>query len=185
MGLTNNKTKYQFSKQELATLLHDFNKDLGALPKDLPKEVTIWDETLRDGEQTPGVFLTLEEKIKIAQALDEIGTGKIAVGFPAISQGELDIVRTINNEGFKTATILGVARPIIADIDKCLQCDLEEIVLVMPMSDLHLKILHHTQESQIEMIQTAFDYTKDHNLRFNWVCEDGTRTNPDHLIRIS
>jgi isopropylmalate/homocitrate/citramalate synthase len=184
MGLINNKTKYQFSKHELATLLHDYNKDLGALPKDIPKKVTIWDETLRDGEQTPGVFLTLEEKIKIARALDEIGTGKIAVGFPAISQGELDIVRAINHEGFKS-TILGVARPIITDIDKCLQCDLDEIVLVMPMSDLHLKILHHTRESQIEMIQTAMDYTKDHKLRFNWVCEDGTRTNPDHLIRIS
>ena len=67
MGLTNHKTKYQFSKVELSTLLHDYNKDLGALPTNLPKEVTIWDETLRDGEQTPGVFLTLEEKIKIAQ----------------------------------------------------------------------------------------------------------------------
>ena len=183
MGLTNHKTKYQFSKLELSALLHDYNKDLGALPDNIPKEVTIWDETLRDGEQTPGVFLTLEEKIQIARALDEIGTGKIAVGFPAISQGELNTVRTLSHEGFNS-TILGIARPKITDIDKCLQCDLEEIVLFMPISDLHLKIMHHTRESQMEMIQTAFDYAADHKIRFNWVCEDGTRAHPDHLINI-
>ena len=82
------KAQYKFTKEELRELLYDFNKEKGALPSDRPRKVSIWDETLRDGEQTPGVFLTLDEKIKIASFLDEIGTGKIAAGFPAISSGE-------------------------------------------------------------------------------------------------
>ncbi|QEE14286.1 LeuA family protein [Promethearchaeum syntrophicum] len=178
------KAKYKFSKEELRDLLYDFNKEKGALPSDRPREVSIWDETLRDGEQTPGVFLTLDEKIKIATFLDEIGTGKIAAGFPAISPSELDIVKNISNLGLSNSTILGIARPKESDINACLKCDLNEIVLFMPISDLHLKIMNFSREQQIEMIQKAFDCAKDHGLKFNWVSEDGTRAQPEHLLEI-
>ncbi len=175
---------YRYSKSELKELLFDYNSHPGVLPENRPKNIEIWDETLRDGEQTPGVFLKLEDKIEIAQALNDIGTSKIAVGFPAVSPSELDIVRQINHIGLDHATILGIARPIISDIEKCLKCDLEEIVLFMPISDLHLKILNETRETQKTKIQEAVDYTRAHGLKFNWVAEDATRAHPDHLMDI-
>lgn len=178
------KQQYQFSKEDLAELLYDFNRIPGVLPSERPTNVSIWDETLRDGEQTPGVFLNLEDKRKIAQYLDEIGTTKIAVGFPAVSRYELEIVRNINNMGLSHATILGIARPKPGDIDACLKADLHEIVLFMPISDLHLKIFKISREQQLEKIQNAFDYAKEHGLRYNWVSEDGSRAHPDHLMRV-
>lgn len=182
--MTLKRNKYQFSKEELAELLFDYNKQPGALPDSIPEKVSIWDETLRDGEQTPGVFLTLDEKIAIAQALDDIGAAKMAVGFPAVSKSEENIVKEINSQGFTKSTVLGIARPRSSDIDACLRCDLKEIVLFMPISDLHLKIFKLSQKDQIYLIQEAFDYAKDHGLEFNWVSEDGTRTQPHHLLKI-
>jgi isopropylmalate/homocitrate/citramalate synthase len=179
------KHQYQFSKQDLKELLYDYNNVPDVLPKDRPKEVQIWDETLRDGEQTPGVFLTLEEKQKIAQFLDEIGTAKIAVGFPAVSEIELQAVKSIQNLGLQHAAVLGIARPKPSDIDACLKADLTEIVLFMPISNLHLKIMKLSQSQQLERIQVAFDYAKEHGLTFNWVCEDGSRSAPEHLLAVS
>ena len=178
------KAQYKFTKEELRELLYDYNKEKGALPSDRPRKVSIWDETLRDGEQTPGVFLTLDEKIKIATFLDEIGTAKIAAGYPAISPVEFDIVKKISNLGLSNSTILGIARPKISDINMCLKCDLNEIVLFMPVSDLHLKIMKLSKQQQIEMIQKSFDCAKDQGLKFNWVSEDGTRAQPEHLLEI-
>ncbi len=178
------KQQYQFSKEDLGELLFDYNRIPGVLPADRPKKVSIWDETLRDGEQTPGVFLTLEEKKTIAQYLDEIGTAKIAVGFPAVSPYELEIVKTIKHLDLQNSTILGIARPRLTDIDACLKADLSEIVLFMPISDLHLRIFKIDYEKQIEMIQGAYDYARDHGLSYNWVTEDGSRAKPDHLLKI-
>ncbi|WP_457557099.1 LeuA family protein [Candidatus Harpocratesius sp.] len=178
------KTRYRFSKDELKELLFDYNQISDVIPNNRPKSVKIWDETLRDGEQTPGVFLTLEEKQKIAQYLDEIGTAKIAVGFPAISQQELEIVKTISHMELSHATILGISRPRTSDIDACLHADLKEIVLFMPVSDLHLKIMKISHDEQFNIIQDAFDYATDHGLKVNWVFEDGSRAKPEHLLRI-
>ncbi|MHA1620164.1 MAG: LeuA family protein [Promethearchaeota archaeon] len=178
------KHTYQFSKEDLDELLFDYNRIPGIIPADCPKKVSIWDETLRDGEQTPGIFLTLEEKVTIAQYLDEIGTAKIAVGFPAVSPNELEIVRTISQLGLQNATVLGIARPKLSDIDACLKADLKEIVLFMPISDLHLRIFKIDYAKQMEMIQESYDYAKEHGLTYNWVTEDGSRAKPDHLLNI-
>ena len=61
---------YKFTKEELENLLVDYNK-IALKDLDLPKEVFIWDETLRDGEQSPTVYLTLDEKIHLAKLMDE------------------------------------------------------------------------------------------------------------------
>ncbi len=58
------KQKYQFNKEELQELLYDYNHLTGAIPADHPSEVHIWDETLRDGEQTPGVHLLWKKKVR-------------------------------------------------------------------------------------------------------------------------
>ena len=69
---------------EKAGLAVNYNKADGTKPSSMPKRVYIWDETLRDGEQTPGVALTIDEKIDIAKQLDDIGVVIFAAGFPAV-----------------------------------------------------------------------------------------------------
>ena len=65
----------------------------------LPDKINIYDTTLRDGEQTPGVCFTLEEKLEIAHKLDELGIPQIEAGFPIVSENEKKAVKTIANEG--------------------------------------------------------------------------------------
>ncbi|MCE7699331.1 MAG: 2-isopropylmalate synthase, partial [Methanobacterium paludis] len=62
----------------------------------LPKTVRILDTTLRDGEQTPGVAMTVDEKIRIAQRLDKLGVDTIEVAFPVSSPGEREVAREIH-----------------------------------------------------------------------------------------
>lgn len=174
---------YKFTKEELEELLVDYNK-IALKELDLPSQVCIWDETLRDGEQSPTVYLTLDEKIHLVKLMDEIGVKLIAVGFPAVSESEKNIVKTIVNEDCKRATILGIARPKKEDIDACISADLSEIVVFMPVSPIFRKTLKETPEEQLEKIDTAIHYAKDNGLKVNWVSEDGTRCDFNHLKNV-
>ncbi len=176
---------YKFTKEELEELLIDYNKvALKEQKLDLPSKVCIWDETLRDGEQSPAVYLTLDEKIHLAKLMDEIGVKLIAVGFPAVSKTEKRIVKAIVNENCKHATILGIARPKKEDINACIDVDLKEIVIFMPISPIFRKTLKQTPEQQLEMIVEAIHYAKDNGFRVNWVSEDGTRCDFNHLVNV-
>ena len=68
-------------------------------PKIDAKDVIVYDSTLRDGEQTPGISFSLKQKVKIAQMLDEIGVPEIEAGFPAVSENELRSVKEICSMG--------------------------------------------------------------------------------------
>jgi 2-isopropylmalate synthase len=98
---------------------------LEAAKKDmnLPKQVKIFDTTLRDGEQTPGVSLTPEDKLILAKQLDKLGVDIIEAGFPIASAGEKSAVRKISKEGLNSV-ICGLSRVKEEDIDACLDCDM-------------------------------------------------------------
>jgi len=174
---------YKFTTEELSELLIDYNK-IALKDVDLPEKVCIWDETLRDGEQSPTVYLTLEEKIHLAKLMDEIGVKMIAVGFPAVSDSEKRIVKTIVNEDCKNAVILGIARPKEEDINACIEVDLSEIVVFMPISPIFRKTLKQTAEEQLEQIESSILYAKENGLKVNWVSEDGTRCDFEHLKNV-
>ncbi|MFX1407784.1 MAG: LeuA family protein [Promethearchaeota archaeon] len=174
---------YKFTKEELEELLVDYNK-IALKELNLPSQVCIWDETLRDGEQSPAVYLTLDEKIHLVKLMDEIGVKLIAVGFPAVSESEKNIVKTIVNEDCKRATILGIARPKKEDIDACISADLSEIVVFMPVSPIFRKTLKESPEEQLEKIDSAIHYARDNGLKVNWVSEDGTRCDFNHLKNV-
>ena len=143
--------------------------------------IHIWDETLRDGEQTPGVVLTREEKIELAKALDDTGISVIVAGFPINCEIEAQTIRTISKEGL-TAHIGAVARGLKQDVDECLQCETDEIVIFVPTSDLHLKYkIKKTREEVLQMIQESVEYAADHVLT-NFVAEDATRADFNFLI---
>ena len=82
----------------------------------LSDKIYIFDTTLRDGEQTPGVALTVDEKMQIAQKLNNLGVDKIEVGFPASSKGEIESAKRINSLSLDS-TLVGLARSLERDID--------------------------------------------------------------------
>jgi len=176
---------YKFTKEELENLLIDNNQlAFKEFDMNIPEKCLIWDETLRDGEQSPTVYLTLDEKIHLAKMMDEIGVDLIAVGFPAVSESEKNIVKAIVKENLVRSTILGIARPRNDDIDACIAADLKEIVVFMPISRIFRKTLKQTEEDQLNMIRSAIEYAKDNGFKVNWVSEDGTRCDFEHLKNV-
>lgn len=146
--------------------------------------VRIFDTTLRDGEQTPGVSVTPEKKIKIAFRLDELGVDAIEAGFPIVSNGEREAIKTIAKQGLR-ANIYGLARSIQTDIDAALACDLEYIHTFIATSDIHMKYkLNMTQDQVLDHAIWAVEYAKKHGLQIEFSAEDATRSNRDFLIRV-
>ena len=105
---------------------------------DLPAKVSIHDATLRDGEQTPGVVISVADKIAIAEKLDEIGVDRIEAGMPAVSEQDFEAIKQISKMGLK-AKIYTFARAINADIDKALECGCHGVIVEVPIGYPKLK----------------------------------------------
>jgi methanogen homocitrate synthase len=153
-------------------------------PKLKLEDIYIYDTTLRDGEQTPGVCFTKEQKLEIARKLDELGIKQIEAGFPIVSEKEAECVKAIANEGLN-AEILALSRVLKEDIDRALDCDVDGIITFIATSPLHLKYkLKKSLEEVEEMGMKAIEYAKDHGLFVAFSAEDATRTPIEDLIRI-
>lgn len=149
-----------------------------------PKDIVIYDTTLRDGEQTPGVCLGRNEKLEIARKLDEVGVHQIEAGFPIVSKQERDTIKTIVNEDLN-ASILGLARARKEDIDAAIDCDVDGIITFMGVSDDHLKYkMHATREKALQVSLDAIEYAKDHDIFVSFSAEDCTRTDINYLKEI-
>lgn len=146
-----------------------------------PIDVEICDVTLRDGEQTPGVSFTREEKMAIARTLDEIGIEVIEAGFPVTSAGERESVRAVCHMGLD-ARVSCLARAVKPDIDAVLDCGADMVGIFIGTSDIHLAHKHRkTREEAIDCMVTATDYAKKHGLTVRFAAEDATRTGLDFL----
>lgn len=150
----------------------------------LADEIYIFDTTLRDGEQTPGVAFTVDEKIQLAQKLDSLGVDKIEAGFPAASEGELEAATKIKSLGLDS-TIVGLARSVKNDIDIVLDADLDYIHTFIGTSPLHRDYkLKMSKETTILTAVEAVEYAKDHGLTVEFSAEDATRTEKEFLFEI-
>ena len=150
----------------------------------LPDKIYIFDTTLRDGEQTPGVALTTDEKIQIAQKLNNLGVDKIEVGFPASSHGEIESAKRIKERDLDS-TLVGLARSLKEDIDAVLDADLEYVHTFIGTSQLHRDYkLKMDKEKIIETSVSAVEYAKDHGLTVEFSAEDATRTERDFLFEV-
>lgn len=166
-------------------LIMDYNKVQETVPRNLPKKVAIWDETMRDGEQTPGTFLTVDEKVELSKLLDEIGVKVIVPSYPAVSDSEKSILKALSRENLINAKIAATARPVRTDIDACLDCDVEEIPIFMSTSRILLEYsIRKTVEASIEMLVDAVTYARDHGVIVDFVAEDATRAYFDELMKI-
>jgi isopropylmalate/citramalate/homocitrate synthase-like protein len=151
---------------------------------ELPDEVIIYDTTLRDGEQTPGVSFTPEQKLEIARLLDELGVQQIEAGFPVVSEGEREAVRRIAREGLD-ADVLCLARTLQGDVDAAVECEVDGVITFIATSDLHLRHkLKMSREEVLERVADTVEYAKDHGLWVAFSAEDGTRTEFEFLEKV-
>ncbi|MBC7131293.1 2-isopropylmalate synthase, partial [Candidatus Bathyarchaeota archaeon] len=141
-----------------------------------PEKVKFFDTTLRDGEQTPGVSLTPESKLRIAKQLDELGVDVIEAGFASVSRGEMEAIKAIVKENLK-AEICSCSRGVKSDIDAVVKSEADSIHLVVPSSDLHLQYkLKKTREEVLRIVEECVQYAKDHGLIVELSAEDASRT---------
>ena len=144
-------------------------------------KVRIFDTTLRDGEQTPGVSLSPEKKLNIAKKLDALGIDAIETGFPVISEGERNAVKMITSENLQSE-LCGLARTNKKDIDAAVDCGLNYIHTFIATSDIHLEYkLKMTREQALEKAIVAVEYGKSRGLQVEFSAEDATRTDREFL----
>jgi len=147
-------------------------------------KVRIFDTTLRDGEQTPGVALSPEQKLHIAQKLDELGVDAIEAGFPVVSQGERKAVKLITDANL-TAEICGLTRTNKKDIDTAVDSGLNYIHNFIATSDIHLE--HKLKLTRDEVLQQAIEsveYGKSRGLQVEFSAEDATRSDREFLKKV-
>lgn len=150
----------------------------------LPDQVRIFDTTLRDGEQTPGVSFTPDQKIRIARQLDDLKVDVIEAGFPIVSKGEKNSVKQIVKEGLD-AEICVLARSAEEDIKTALECDVDSIHVFIATSDIHLeKKLELTREEALERAVKSVEEAKSHGVLVEFSAEDATRTDIGFLKEI-
>ncbi|MHC1570135.1 MAG: 2-isopropylmalate synthase, partial [Candidatus Syntropharchaeales archaeon] len=146
--------------------------------------VRVFDTTLRDGEQTPGIAFTLEEKLEIARQLDKLGVDVIEAGFPISSDEELTAVKRIAEAGLDS-TICGLARVVREDIDACIDAGVDMVHIFVSTSDIQRE--HTIKKSRDEVCNISVEsveYVKDRGLECLFSAMDATRTDPDYLIKI-
>ncbi len=149
-----------------------------------PWNIEICDVTLRDGEQTPGVSFSCEEKTDIAGLLDEVGIEVIEAGFPSVSENEKHCVKTIAGLGLD-ARICCLARAKQADVDAAIDCGVSMVSIFIATSDLHMRIKFRKPKEQVlDDTLPLIDYAHDHGLQVRFAAEDASRTDMAFLKEV-
>ncbi len=148
-------------------------------------QVVILDTTLRDGEQTPGVSLSVEQKLMIADALDSLGVDIIEAGTAVASEGDFEAIKEIANRGLK-AEICSFARIKKEDIDAAADADANSIFMVAPSSDIHIKAKFPGKDKSyvIEKSIEAIEYAKERGLIVEFGAEDASRADLNFVIEL-
>ncbi len=150
-------------------------------------KIIIFDTTLRDGEQSPGASMSLEEKLRIAEALDEMGVDVIEAGFPIASNGDFEAVNEIAKLA-KKSTVCGLARSGRADIERAAEAlkpaAKPRIHTFIATSPLHMKYkLQMDADEVYQHIIDSVSYARNFMDDVDWSPEDGTRTEHEFLCR--
>ncbi|HZL58345.1 MAG TPA: 2-isopropylmalate synthase [Stellaceae bacterium] len=160
-----------------------------AAAKDQGKNrVIIFDTTMRDGEQSPGASMNLEEKIKIGLLLEEMGVDVIEAGFPITSNGDFEAVREIAKRVTKS-TVAGLARCARADIDRAWEAlqhaQRPRIHTVIATSPLHMKYKLQMEPERVHQTMVdAVSHARNLCPNVEWSAEDGSRSEHDFLCRM-
>jgi 2-isopropylmalate synthase len=148
------------------------------------RTIRILDTTLRDGEQTPGVSLTTEDKIEIARQLGKLGVDIIEAGFPSSSEGERKVVKEIAKLGLESE-ICGLSRAIRKDIDAALDCDVDVVHVFIPTSPVQMKYaVNLTEEQVLAAAVDSVEYVKKHGVKCEFSPMDATRSELPFLKKV-
>ncbi|WP_417309615.1 2-isopropylmalate synthase [Devosia sp.] len=150
-------------------------------------QVFIFDTTLRDGEQSPGATMTLEEKLQVAEALDDMGVDIIEAGFPIASNGDFEAVVAVAKQ-VKKSVVAGLARAIPADIARAGEAVRHakrgRIHTFVSTSPIHLAHqMRKTEEQVLEIISATVAQARNLIDDVEWSAMDATRTPIDYLAR--
>src|SRR5262245_29514528 len=139
------------------------------------RNVEVIDCTLRDGEQAPGVWFTVAEKLELARMLARAGVDLLDAGFPASSGADLEAMQQMRAEQLPCA-IAATARPIRSDLEAAARSGAHEVFMFMPTSDLRLQTtLGITRGQALRVLRTGAEEATARNLGLNVVYEDATR----------
>ncbi|NCC21589.1 MAG: 2-isopropylmalate synthase [Alphaproteobacteria bacterium] len=149
--------------------------------------IIIFDTTLRDGEQSPGCSMNIEEKVRMAHLLDEMGVDVIEAGFPIASPGDFEAVQEISR-AVKNATIAGLARAKKGDIEASFEAIKDapkrRIHTFISTSPLHMKYkLQMPPEAVLDAIVESVTFARSLTDDVEWSAEDGSRTEDDFLCQ--
>jgi 2-isopropylmalate synthase len=149
--------------------------------------VIIFDTTLRDGEQSPGFSMNLQEKLRMAEALADLGVDVIEAGFPIASPGDFESVKLIADQ-VRGPVIAGLARTGKADILRAAEAvkgaERPRIHVFLSTSPLHMKYkLRMEPEAVLQLAIDSVELARQHTDDVEWSAEDGSRTEPDFLCR--
>jgi 2-isopropylmalate synthase len=151
--------------------------------------VIMFDTTLRDGEQSPGFSMNLEEKLRMADALNELGVDVLEAGFAIASPGDFESVQAISKR-------FGKDGPVVASLSRAAPADIlrsaealkpaarPRIHIVLATSDLHMGVkLRMSREEVLETTTRSVELARQHAEDVEWSAEDGSRSDPDFLCR--
>jgi 2-isopropylmalate synthase len=151
--------------------------------------VYIFDTTLRDGEQSPGCSMTVPEKIRMARKLVDLGVDILEAGFPIASEGDFEAVDAVSRE-FSWANVAALARACTVDVERAAQAlkhaRRPRIHTFIATSDIHLKYkLKKSQEQVLDEAVAAVELARQYVDDVEFSAEDGARTDPDYLEKVS
>jgi 2-isopropylmalate synthase len=151
--------------------------------------VYIFDTTLRDGEQSPGCSMTVPEKLRMARKLVELGVDVLEAGFPIASDGDFEAVVAVSRE-FPWVQVAALARSCTLDVERAAEslrhARRPRIHTFIATSDIHLKFkLKKSQQQVLDEAAAAVELARRHVDDVEFSAEDGSRTDPDFLEKIS
>lgn len=147
----------------------------------LPAQVGIHDATLRDGEQTPGVVFSVEDKVAIASKLNEVGVERIEAGMPAVSPQDQEAIKQISKLGLKSR-IFTFARAMKQDIDMALECGAHGVIIEVPIGYPKLTTqFGWTWEDVLKKSAPVINYAREQGLYAVFFPYDTTRARPEDL----
>jgi 2-isopropylmalate synthase len=152
------------------------------------ERIRVFDTTLRDGEQSPGCSMNVQEKLRLAQQLDRLGVDIIEAGFPIASDGDFEAVQAIARS-IRQPVIAGLARACKQDIDRAWEALKRaahpRIHVFLATSDIHLKYkLRITRQQCLEQARDAVRLAKSYCDDVEFSPEDATRTDPEFLCEV-
>jgi isopropylmalate/homocitrate/citramalate synthase len=149
-----------------------------ALPARKQARVGLYDTTLRDGEQSVGVVFDPEQKLEMAQLLDEMGVDRIEAGFPRVSEDDQRAIKLILAAKLK-AEIWGFSRAVIEDVKTIAELGLRCTVIEAPISDLKLEAFGMSRENVLKRIAESVSFASRQGVRVAFFGVDGSRADLD------